>query len=123
MTDLQSVDQLRCEGGRWEATACNNTKYIVAGVKCNKDLFSRGVPKTGNHVNVILFRKNILKTVEMAINGSFNFLIFELKLIFYYCQYWVGGPDETTEWAAYGPQTGGCRPLVLRIDLSEPLTV
>jgi hypothetical protein len=61
--------QLRCEGEGWEATACNYTSYIVAGVKCNKDLFSRGVPKIGNHVNVILFRKNLWKTVEMVIDG------------------------------------------------------
>jgi hypothetical protein len=47
----------------------NYTSYIVAGVKCNKDLFSRGVPKIGNNINVILYRKNLLKTVEIAING------------------------------------------------------
>jgi hypothetical protein len=56
MTDRQSVNQLRCEGGRWEATACNYTSYIVAGVNCSKDLFSRGIPKIGKHVNVILYQ-------------------------------------------------------------------
>jgi hypothetical protein len=56
--DWQSVNQLRCEEGGWEATACNCTSYIVAGVECNKDFFSRGVPKIGNHVNVILHQKN-----------------------------------------------------------------
>jgi hypothetical protein len=69
MTNRQSDNKLRCEGGRWEATACNCTSYIAAGVKCSKDLFSRGVPKIGNHVNEILYRKNLLKTVEIAING------------------------------------------------------
>jgi hypothetical protein len=56
MADRQSVNQLRCEGGKREATVCNCTSYIVAGVTCSKDLFSRGIPKIGKHVNVILYR-------------------------------------------------------------------
>jgi hypothetical protein len=66
--DRQSVNQLSCEGGGWKTTACNYTSYIVAGVKCDKDLFSRNDPKIGNHLNLISYRKNF-KTVEIAING------------------------------------------------------
>jgi hypothetical protein len=58
----------RLQGGGWEATACSYTSYIAAGVERDKDFFSRGVKKIGNHCNVILYRKNLLKTVEMTIN-------------------------------------------------------
>jgi hypothetical protein len=57
MTNWQSINQLSYEG--WGATACNYTSYIVAGVKCSKDLVSRGFPKIGNHVNVYIVLKQI----------------------------------------------------------------
>jgi hypothetical protein len=59
---------VKAEGGR-QLLAHRYTSYNVAGVKCAKDLFSRGVPKIGDHVKVILCRKNLLNTVEIAING------------------------------------------------------
>jgi hypothetical protein len=55
------------EGGRQLLAIILHT--FVAGVKSDKDLFSRDVPKIGNNVNVILYQKNLLKTAEIIING------------------------------------------------------
>jgi hypothetical protein len=54
------------EGGRQLLAIILHT---LLQVLTNKDLFSRGVPKIGNHVNVILYRKNLLKIAEVTING------------------------------------------------------